>query len=255
MARLHMVHSAFTYDVVGRGYRSRRPDQRLADLLFALVGDASRVINVGAGTGAYEPVDRIVIAVEPSHTMIAQRPVGAAPVVRGVAERLPFADDTFDAAMAISTIHHWNHLDHGLRELQRVARKQIVYLSERARLGDYWLVDDYFPEIVNMPTNQSAPMASHVAQILGGNARVETFPVPADFTDGAGAFWARPEHYCDPEVQASLSMFALLDPAVVKRGTTKLRNDLASGRWDERHGHLRTQRTFDMGYRIVHAHR
>jgi hypothetical protein len=58
-------------------------------------------VNVGAGTGSYEPADRPVIPVEPSTAMALQRDPSLPPAVLGVAESLPFADGTADAAMAV----------------------------------------------------------------------------------------------------------------------------------------------------------
>jgi len=240
------------YDSIGHGYaRSRHPDDRLTTRLRERLGDARTVVNVGAGTGNYEPADRSVVAVEPSAVMIAQRPPGAAPAVQAPAEALPFRRDSFDAAMAISTVHHWSDLGRGLAEMVRVAPRRIVHFAEAARPGRHWLIDEYLPEIVDMPTNRAAPRADTVADLLGGTATIDVFEVPRDFSDGAGAFWGRPERYCDPAVQAGLSMFTLLDPAVVQRATARLRDDLRSGRWDDRHGHLRTAPTMDVGYRIV----
>jgi hypothetical protein len=64
-----------TYDRIGVGYSEiRRPDPRIAAHIEAALGDARTVLNVGAGTGSYEPTDREVTAVEPSAEMIAQRP-------------------------------------------------------------------------------------------------------------------------------------------------------------------------------------
>jgi SAM-dependent methyltransferase len=240
-----------TYDRIGIGYSVRRPDPRLAARLNFHLGDSVTVLNVGSGTGNYEPVDRQVIAVDPSMVMLAQRSVNAPPALRACAECLPFSSSRFDAAMAISTVHHWKDLRQGLKELARVAELRVVYFSEPALPGFHWLVDEYFPEIIDMPTNLAAPRSEQVADFLGGTVIVETFEVPKDFTDGAGAFWSRPELYCIPEIQAGLSMFALLDQDVVDRGTELLRKDLASGVWDERHGHLRTLPTLDVGYRII----
>jgi SAM-dependent methyltransferase len=241
------------YDEIGRSYReARRPDPRLQAALDAALGAASTVLNVGAGTGNYEPADRTVVAVEPSRVMIGQRRADAAPAVQATAEQLPFGDDCFDAAMAVSTLHHWRDLRAGLAEMCRVAPRRVVYLSEPARRGEYWLVDEYFPEVVEMPTNRRAPTAAGVADMLGGDVAIERFEVPADFVEGsAGAYWARPERYCDPAVQAGLSMFSLLDPAVVTRGTRRLRDDLTDGTWDRRHGYLRSLAALDVGYRIV----
>lgn len=78
------------YDRIGTGYvQQRRPDPRLAALIWDALGDADSIVNVGAGAGSYEPRDRRVVAVEPAITMIRQRTAGATPVVRafGVSSR------------------------------------------------------------------------------------------------------------------------------------------------------------------------
>ena len=250
-----MASNSPTYDRIGASYVTRRADARLTSRLHIHLGHASTVVNVGAGTGNYEPTDRQVVGVDPSRVMLAQRGLDAPPSVQASAESLPFSDSQFDAAMAISTVHHWNNLRQGLKELTRVAELRIVYFSEPALPGFHWIVDEYFPEVIDMPTNRAAPRSEHVAELLGGTVEVETFEVPADFTDGAGAFWSRPELYCDSKIQAGLSMFALLDEGVVQRGTERLRRDLATGLWDERHGDLRTAPSMDVGYRIVVSRR
>src|SRR5581483_9536163 len=104
-----------TYDQIGRGYVvTRQPDPRIARIIHSALGEARTVLNVGAGAGSYEPVDRQVIAVEPSPEMIRQRRSGTAAVVRAVAERLPFANAVFDASLAVLTIHHWQDRQMGL---------------------------------------------------------------------------------------------------------------------------------------------
>ena len=111
------------YNRIGDRYALRRqPDPRIAARILEGLGAATSVVNVSAGTGSYEPTDRRVVAVEPSEVMIRQRPAHAAPVVRAVAEALPFRDDEFDAALAVLTIHHWTDLARGLAELRRVTR-------------------------------------------------------------------------------------------------------------------------------------
>src|ERR671936_130419 len=100
------------YDRIGGSYQAtRRPDPRIAGLILEALGDARSVLNVGAGTGSYEPTDREVLAVEPSATMIAQRPAGAAPVLQASAEELPLPDKSYDAALAVNTVHHWADVD------------------------------------------------------------------------------------------------------------------------------------------------
>jgi hypothetical protein len=61
------------YDAMCHGYADvRRPDPRIALPICAGLGDASSVVNIGAGTGSYESPER---AVEPSAVMIARAPV------------------------------------------------------------------------------------------------------------------------------------------------------------------------------------
>jgi SAM-dependent methyltransferase len=242
------------YDRIGLGYSAgRRTDPRIASVLWSELGDSARVLNVGAGTGNYEPPDRSVVAIEPSSAMLRQRPPAAAPAVRGVAEALPFPNASFEAALCVLTVHHWNDIPAGLRELQRVTARQVVFMFDAALAHGMWLVDDYFPEIEALPTEQRAPSVADVAEHLDVLSVVPV-PVPADCIDGfAGAFWNRPEAYLRPEVRAAMSCFASLDPNLVDRGVDRLRADLESGAWDDRHGSLRGLDQRDLGYRLVVA--
>jgi SAM-dependent methyltransferase len=242
------------YDNIGRTYAAtRRADPRIAAQIDAALGDAQRIVNVGAGTGNYEPSHRHVVALEPSITMIRQRPAGAAPSVQGAAEALPFKDASFDAALCVLTTHHWSDLEAGLQELQRVAPRQVVFFFDVDFTRELWLIDDYFPEINDLETEQRAPGTDRFAQTLHVQ-HVEPVPVPADCIDGfAGCYWGRPERYLDPVVQAGMSCFAQLDPEILAHGMEKLERDLESGAWDARHGHLRTEPSHDLGYRILAA--
>ena len=240
------------YDRIGVGYAgSRVADPRIAKQIHAALGDARTVLNVGAGTGNYEPADRCVIAVEPADTMIRQRPPNAAVTVSAVAEALPFRTHAFDAAMAISTIQHWTKPAAGLAELRRVAPRRVVYMSEPPTPGWMWLADDYFPDMYDLVVNRTTPPVDEVADQLE-DATITTVLVPADMIDAsAGAFWNRPERYLDPAAQAAMSTFSLLDPKAVSQGTARLRHDLATGNWDNRHGHLRLLPHLDLGYRLI----
>src|SRR5215217_8771945 len=125
------------YDTLGVGYAAvRQEDPRIAARIRAALGDARSVLNVGAGTGSYEPSDLDVTAVEPSSVMRAQRPPGAAPCVDARAEALPFHDEAFDAAMAVLSDHHWEDRLGGLRELRRVARRRVVVMQWDQSLAD-----------------------------------------------------------------------------------------------------------------------
>lgn len=240
------------YDTIGRSYsRTRREDPRIAAQIHAALG-AGSVLDVGAGSGNYEPIDRSVVAVEPSSLMLAQRVGRPAPAVRGVGEALPFADRSFDVAMAVLTIHHWSDPATGLREMARVADRQVVFFFEPLQTHSFWALE-YFPAALSLPTEQDPPGERLIADHLELH-EVRPVLVPHDCTDGFGvAFWARPEAYLDPDVQAGMSWLALLPQSERARGSARLRADLDSGRWDRRHGHLREQDVFDGGYRLAIA--
>ena len=240
------------YDWIGRGYASvRRADPRLAAPIWSALGDAQIVVNVGAGTGSYEPSDRFTVAVEPSYVMISQRAEDAAPAVNAVAEALPLGDRSVDAALGVFTIHHWNDLETGLGEMLRVARRRIVLLTmEVDAIRDLWIVRDYLPETLAVHAD-AFPTIDWLLETLP-NASVETIPVPHDCTDGfMAAFWARPEAYLDPEIRKATSAWHQLPPEVTTRALTRLQEDLDGREWDRRYGHLRNRRSLDVGLRLV----
>ena len=239
------------YERHGRAYaRHRRADPRIGARIHAALGDARTVVNVGAGAGSYEPGDRWVLAVEPSATMRAQRPPGAAPAIDARAEELPFDDDTFDAAMACVTIHHWEPPRAGLAELRRVARGPVVVFTFDLDGLPSWQQDHLHEGLVL--ERPRFPAIADVAAALGGDVRVERIPTPGDCEDGFfEAFWRRPEALLDPTVRSSQSMWALLAPGVEERILGRLRAALESGAWDAEHGHLRALDSFDGSLRLV----
>jgi SAM-dependent methyltransferase len=241
------------YDTIGATYTStRRPDPRVAARIAAALGDARTVVNVGAGSGSYEP-PQTVLAVEPSPVMIAQRPPGSAPAVRARAEALPLADGAADAVMALLTLHHWSDVVAGIAELRRVARRRIVVLTWDQRVTrEFWLLREYTPQAAALDDTR-AMAVDELARRLGG-ARIETVPVPHDCTDGFGvAYWRRPEAYLDPVVRAGISMLAQVGEAPLRPGLKRLESDLASGAWHERHRELLGRDEYDGGYRLLIA--
>jgi len=239
------------YETHGVGYAGRRrADPRIAAAILEALGDARSVLNVGAGAGSYEPRDRWVLAVEPSATMRAQRLADAAPALACGAESLPLDDDSVDAAMACVTIHHWQDRAAGLAELRRVARGPVVVFTFELDALIPWQLD-YFAEPMAIERPRFGTVAE-VAAELGGATRIETIPTPADCTDGFfEAFWNRPEAILDPTVRASQSIWQLVDPGVEEGIVARLAADLESGRWDEEHGALREQGSYEGSLRLV----
>ena len=236
------------YDTIGLNYANlRRPDPRIAKRIVDALGDAWTVLNVGAGAGSYEPVDRAVTALEPSVAMIRQRPPTAAPAVRGRAEALPFENGSFDASMAILTVHHWTDKAKGLSEMRRVTRGRIVLLTFDPSHSGSWLAD-YLPELKTFDKAQM-PQIKDYERWLGP---VETVPIPVphDCTDGfLYAYWRRPKAYLDPVVRAAMSSFHALGD--VSEALDRLRTDLDSGTWMNRHGAILHLDALDTGYRLV----
>jgi SAM-dependent methyltransferase len=239
------------YEQHGRSYaRHRRPDPRIAQRIHAALGDARTVLNVGAGTGSYEPTDRWVLAVEPSATMRAQRPADAAPAISARAEALPFDDGAVDAAMACVTIHHWEPPGAGLAELRRVSRGPVVVFTFELDGLPAWQLD-YLAEGVAVERPRF-PAIDDVVDALGGCTRVERIPTPGDCIDGFfEAFWRRPEALLDPSVRGAQSMWALLGLGVEDRIVARLSGALESGAWDAEHGHLRHRKSYDGALRLV----
>ena len=239
-----------SYDVIGRSYTATRAtDPRLAAPIWEALGDARSVLNVGAGTGNYEPPDREVTAVEPSAVMIAQRAPDAAPVVQASAEALPFDDGSFDAAMAVLTIHHWTDWRAGIEEMRRVARRVVLFSWDPSFAARLWISAEYFPQVIE----EEAAFPSLADQAGAVRAtRVTAVPIPHDCRDGFyGAYWRHPEAYLDPLVRAGISTLAKRSPGELDPGLARLADDLRTGAWAERHADLLELDELDLGYRLL----
>jgi len=241
---------AALYDTIGVDYANlRRPDPRIAAMIEAALGDAKSVVNVGAGAGFYEPAGRELVAVEPSEEMIRQRPPGSAKAVQARAECLPFADDSFDAALAVLTVHHWQDQVKGLAEMHRVARKRIVILTFDPAFRGAWQME-YWPQLVELDADQMPPLEFY-SQHLGA-IEIRTVPVPHDCSDGfLYAFWRRPHAYLDPAICRGSSSFWRIEG--LARGQERLRADLESGKWQSDNSAILSAESCDMGYRLVVA--
>ncbi len=235
------------YDRIGINYDElRKPDPRLAAAIDSALGNARTVLNVGAGTGSYEPADRQVTAVEPSIEMLRKRPPGAARAIQGTAEELPFDDNEFDAAMAILTVHHWKDKQAGLREMRRVTRGRIVVLTFDPAQRP-WLTD-YLPELAALDERQMPAIGDYGRWL--GDARIIPVLIPHDCSDGfLHAYWRRPAAYLDDRLRSGISSFWAIES--VAAGLDALRQDLDSGAWERRYKHLLELDAYDAGYRLV----
>ena len=232
--------------------QTRREDPRIARVLRHAIGNARSLLNVGAGSGSYEPSDLEVLAIEPSETLIRQRAIGAAPVIQARAEAIPLDDKSYDVALAVNTVHHWTDLRAGLRELRRVCRHRIViFLRDPSKGTPFWLTEDYLPALA--PIAYMSKVTATLEAELGKMATIEA-ALPHDCLDGSFCgYWARPESYLDPEVRRNISNFSMADSLYVAQGIEKLNRDLSSGDWDRKHGHLRALPELDCGHRILVA--
>ncbi len=236
------------YDTIGRGYGSLRlPDSRIARAIHDALGDAASVVNVGAGAGSYEPAGRTKVAVEPSMTMIRQRKPGLAPAVSASGTHLPFATGSFDASLAILTVHHWPDRPRGLRELVRVARRRATLLTWDPTFPGFWLTD-YFPSILEIDRG-IFPTIEDVREAWG-SIDVQAVPIPHDCSDGfLGAYWRRPHAYLDERARSAISTFAKL--VDISSGLRRLGNDLQSGVWNEKYSEVVPRAELDLGYRLI----
>ena len=242
------------YDEIGNGYSfNRKPDPRISLIINEALGNSTSVINVGAGSGSYEPADKEVIAIEPSATMIRQRAVDSAPVVQGVAEQLPFADKTFDAALACLTIHHWDKSRAGLAEMRRVARNQIVIFTWDQEIWEsFWLIREYFPCVNKLDRPRSVAIQDVIAELRP--CQILKVPIAHDCLDGFhGSFWRRPHAYLDSRIRSGISSYALMQQGELEEGLQRLAADLESGAWEAQHREILDLEEIDLGYRLIVA--
>jgi SAM-dependent methyltransferase len=247
--------SLFDYDSQGVAYpRYRRTDPRIAAVIWEALDSARTILNVGSGAGSYEPDDRYVVAVEPSSAMRGARlGQGRPPAVNATADALPFDDESFDASMAILTVHHWPSLVAGLAEMRRVSRRRVVVVTfDPEALETFWNAH-YFPDLVEVERRRY-PKIERIAAALGGDCRIGVIPVPLDCVDGfQEAFYGRPEFFLDPDVRKHQSAWAFVDRQTEQTMVRALADELASGEWDRRFGHYRTTPFFAGAFRVLTA--
>jgi SAM-dependent methyltransferase len=240
------------YGVIGENYTNyRQPEPHFAAAIRDAMGASRSVLNIGAGAGSYEPIDRQVTALEPSASMRAQRPTHLPVAIDGVAEHLPFADKSFDASMATFSVHQWQDLAAGLAEMRRVTTGPVLILTcDPAALDRFWL-NDYAPEAIATEARRYPSMQA-ITEGLGGNVDIQSVPIPLGCVDGfSEAYYGRPERLLEPGARLANSAWSFVDPAVGPRFVEHLGRDLADGTWDKKYGHLRSQPFFDGSLRLI----
>ena len=239
------------YDNIGIRYTVHRAtDPKLARQLHATLVGATRIVNIGAGTGSYEPRDIELVAVEPSAEMIAQRAPDAHACEQASAEALPFPDNSFSHAMTVLSMHHWQDRPRAFREINRVATERFVAITWDPAAAPFWLTRDYFPEIY-VEDLGIFPSLQELSEFFD-NVSVTPLPIPEDCEDGfLAAFWKRPAAYLDPDVRQSISSFAKMRDC--SDTINRLEEDIRSGRWAELNRDILNRSELDTGYRLITA--
>lgn len=249
------TYPAFDYDTSGKEYaKFRQTDPRIAAPIHEALGNANTILNMGAGAGSYEPEGRYVVAIEPSLAMRTQRIArGKMPAIIGTADAIPFDDNSFDAAMAMVTLHHWPDMQKGLQELRRVSRNQVLILTfDPDALHQFWNAQ-YFPELIEVEKARY-PSIQFITDALGGQTTVQEIAVPLDCSDGfQEAFYGRPEAFLDKNIRQAQSAWKFLSPGLEDTLVARLAADLNSGDWDKKYGHFRTQPEFTCALRLIIA--
>jgi SAM-dependent methyltransferase len=252
---MKITNPAFNYDEHGKQYSGqRKTEPAIAAYIERALGDAKTVLNVGAGSGSYEPENRYVIAVEPSLAMRAQRlQNGKTPAIIASGDNLPFDDQSFDATTAFVTIHHWPDMRKGLQELRRVTRGQVIVMTFDPEALDRFWNAEYFPEVIDVE-KQRYPTIQFIVDALGGNCEVWEVPVPFDCADGfQEAFYGRPEAFLQSEVRRAQSAWGFISAEQQENIVKRLAEDLQSGEWDRKYGHFREEPFFTCALRLVIA--
>lgn len=239
------------YDEIGANYSvSRCTDPKIMKQLYSELRGATRIVNIGAGTGSYEPEDVELVAVEPSSEMISQRKPVSHRVVQAFAEKLPFRDSSFSHAMTVLSMHHWENRDRAFSEINRVATEKFVAITWDPNSDPFWLTRDYFPEFYDLDKRnfpQLKELDKHFDEV-----EMSPLQIPHDCKDGfLAAFWKRPKAYLDSKVRRSISSFSKIDDA--SKGLRKLEDELVSGLWAENNRAILNFSSIDAGYRIISA--
>lgn len=245
------THSAHAETSVGYA-PMHNADPRIAKQINDALGTAKSVVNVDAGAGAYEPVDREVLPIEASPEKIAKRSPELPPAIQAHPECLPLPSGCVDASMTCMALHCWSDWRVGVQELRRVARKRVVIFTyDRDYSERFWLLRDYLPKLGRLHSARF-PSIDEQRAALGEEVEVQPVQIAHDCEDGfLASYWRRPRAYLDEDVRAGMSIFHLPRARTMLDGLEDLADDLDSGRWDERYESLLEREQMDLGYRLL----
>ena len=250
---MKIINPAFDYDRNKHCYLFvRKSDPHINTYVTSGLRGMRTVINVGAGTGSYEPEDKYVVAIEPSADMRNIRlEVGHNPALNSFADSLPFDDQSFDASLAVLTIHHWLNIEKGLMELKRVTKKRIVILTfDPKKLDLFWNID-YFPAVVNVERKRY-PEIEQIKKIIGLTPKITNIKIPFNCVDGfQEAYYGRPEYFLKEEVRQSQSAWSFISKDLEFRYVANLKKELSNGEWERKYGYHRHMKEFEGAYRMI----
>ena len=237
------------YDQIGTGYTiTRGTDPKIEAQIESELINVRNIINIGAGSGSYEPKGMNLIAVEPSIEMINQRDSQSYPVKQAKADKLPFPDKFFSHAMTVLSMHHWDNRQQAFSEIKRVTTTKFVAITWLPDAAPFWLTRDYFPEIHEID-RQIFPSINELKKSFE-NIEIKPLLIPDDCKDGfLACFWKRPEAYLQKNVRSAISTFSKITN--LDLGLNKLKSDLTSGVWSKRNANLLNKSNIDVGYRII----
>ena len=230
---------ARTYDET----RSASPSV-LGPLREALAGSPGRrLADIGGGTGNYARAlredgwDPLVIDREPA--MLARAADKGLETVEADATALPLPDESVDAAMLVSMLHHVDDPRAAVAEAQRILRpggRLALMVFTREDVAATWL-SDYFPSTRAWMVASHPTLAELLAMVPGARRIGVGF---RDLEDGSlAALAAYPERIVDPAWNRQTSFFERLErdhPQELAGGLARIRAELEAGTAPRRPG-------------------